>query len=85
MPTGCGRGVSRVDRARGRARGPGDTGGNVMPKPKLSEKIKNEPPDPKAFDQFADFARRIVQVSKADVENTDQEDSRSTTETASGS
>ena len=49
-----------------------------MPKTEYSDKIKNETPDPKAFDRFTDFAKRIVRVSKADVENPDKGDSHST-------
>ncbi len=48
-----------------------------MPKPEFSEKLKNEPPDPKAFKRFTAFTKRIVQVSKDDVEAVDKGDARS--------
>ena len=32
-----------------------------------SEKIKNEPRDPRAFERFKEFTRRILQVSKDGV------------------
>ncbi len=49
-----------------------------MAKTKLSEKIKNEPPDPQAFSRFKDFTRRILSVRKSDITDTDSSDSRST-------
>ena len=49
-----------------------------MPKPKFSDKIKNEPPDQDAFERFKEFTKKILQVSKDDAEKTDKDDSRST-------
>ncbi len=48
-----------------------------MPKPKRSDKIKNEPPDPKAFDRFKEFTKRILTVRKDEITE-DKDDSRST-------
>lgn len=49
-----------------------------MPKPEFSEKLKNEEPDPKAFERFKTFTRKILKVSKAEAEHTDKGASRST-------
>ena len=48
--------------------------------PEFSDKIKNEPRDPQAFDRFKAFTRKILQVSKDDVARAEQDkaDSRST-------
>lgn len=48
-----------------------------MPKPKRSDKIKKEPPDPKAFDRFKEFTRRILAVRKDEIAQ-DKDDSRLT-------
>lgn len=47
-----------------------------MAKTVISEKIKRELPDPKAFSRFKDFTRRILAVRKDDIKNTDSSDSR---------
>ena len=49
-----------------------------MPKPEFSEKLKNEPPDPRAFKRFTEFTKRIVRVTKDEAEAVDKGDSRST-------
>ena len=49
-----------------------------MPRPEFSEKLKNEPPDPKAFKRFTEFAKRIVRVTKDEAEDGDKDGSRST-------
>ena len=48
-----------------------------MPKPKRADKIKSEPLDPKAFDRFKDFTKRILAVRKDEMTE-DKDDSRST-------
>ena len=48
-----------------------------MAKVKISEKIKNEPPDPEAFSRFKVFTRRILSVRKSDIKDTGSGDSNS--------
>ena len=50
----------------------------MVKKPEFSEKIKNEPRDPRAFERFKDFTRRLLSVRKSDLKDTDSSDSRST-------
>ncbi len=49
-----------------------------MSTPDFSEKLKNEAPDPKAFEWFTQFTKKILKVSKDDAEKADNDDSRST-------
>jgi hypothetical protein len=49
-----------------------------MAKTKISEKIKNEPPDPDAFSRFKEFTRKILSVRKSDLKKPDKGDSSST-------
>lgn len=39
-----------------------------MPKPKFSEKLKSEKPDPRAFKRLEQFTKKILKVSKQDTE-----------------
>ena len=49
-----------------------------MPKPDFSEKLKNESPDPKAFERFKDFTKKLLKVSKREAEEIDRGGSSST-------
>ena len=45
----------------------------MLKPPKFSEKIKNEPHDPDAFERFKEFTRRILQVSKDDARRAEED------------
>ena len=49
-----------------------------MSKPDVSEKLKTEAPDRKAFARFKTFTKKLLKVSKQDAEEIDNAGSRST-------